>query len=51
MQATPNGAPDEQVKSALLERTERFKERLGLINQDFSCSGQLLLFPLSTERE
>ena len=40
-----------EVKSILLGRTERFKSRLGLLNQDSSCSGQLLLFPLSTESE
>ena len=44
--------PFQKVKSILLERTERFKNRLGLLNQDSSCSEeQLLLFPLSTESE
>ncbi len=43
--------PYDKVKSLLLERTEQFKKRLGLLNQDSSCSGQLLLFPLSTESE
>lgn len=44
--------PFEQVKSILLKRTEPFKKRLGLLNQDSSCSEeQLLLFPLSTESE
>ena len=42
----------EKVKSILLKRSEPFKKRLGLLNQDSSCSeGQLLLFPLSTESE
>ena len=40
----------EKVKSILLKRTEPFKKRLGLLNQDSSCSGQRL-FPLSTESE
>jgi len=44
--------PYEKVKSILLERTEQFKKRLGLLNQGSSCSEkQLLLFPLSTECE
>jgi IS605 OrfB family transposase len=44
--------PFEKVKTILLERTEQFKKRLGLLNQDSSCRGQqLLLFPLSTESE
>jgi len=42
--------PYEKVKSILLERTEQFKKRLGLLNQGSSCSGQLL-FKLSTECE
>jgi len=42
----------EKVRSILLERTESFKKRMGLLIQDSSCSGQqLLLFPLSTESE
>jgi IS605 OrfB family transposase len=41
-----------EVKSILLERTERFKKRLGLLNPDSSCNEeQLLLFLLSTESE
>jgi IS605 OrfB family transposase len=44
--------PFQKVKSILLERTESFKKRMGLLIQDSSCSGQqLLLFPLSTESE
>jgi IS605 OrfB family transposase len=44
--------PYETVKSILLERTELFKQRLGLLNQDSSCNEQpLWLFPLSTESE
>lgn len=44
--------PFEKVKSILLERTEQFKKRLGLLNLDSSCNEeQLLLFPLSTESE
>jgi IS605 OrfB family transposase len=44
--------PYNLVKSILLERTEQFKKRMGLLIQDSSCSGQqLLLFPLSTESE
>jgi len=41
--------PFKDVKNVLLERTGRFEKRLGLLNQDSSCSGQLLLFPLSTD--
>ena len=44
--------PFQKVKSILLERTEQFQTRLGLLNQDSSCNEQrLLLFPLSTESE
>ncbi len=44
--------PFEKVKSILLKRTEIFRKRLGLLNQDSSCNEeQLLLFPLSTESE
>ena len=43
--------PFDEVKSILLKRTEQFTKRLGLLNQGSSCSGQLSLFPLSTECE
>ena len=44
--------PYQQVKSILLERTEQFNRRLGLLNQDSSCNEQQLwLLPLSTESE
>ncbi len=46
--------PYVEIKSILLKRTEQFRrksERLGLLNQDSSCSGKLTLFPLSTESE
>jgi IS605 OrfB family transposase len=35
--------PYQQVKSILLKRTERFKSRLGLLNQDTSCNAEQLL--------
>ena len=38
--------PYEKVKSILQKRTEQFQKRLGLLNQDSSCSGQYLLFPM-----
>ena len=32
--------PYQEVKGKLLKRTERYKSRLGLLNQDTSCSGK-----------
>ena len=32
--------PLSEVKSILLKRTEHFKQRLGLLNQDSSCNEQ-----------
>jgi len=43
--------PYEKVKSILLDRTDQFQKRLGLLNQGSSCSEQQLGLPLSTECE
>ena len=43
--------PYKEVKSILLERTEQFKQRLGLLKQDSSCNELKFKLPLSTESE